>query len=61
MTLYNIWVSLSEMSDKNIDLFMILYIFLDVPVCHFQRNERILNLASSNIQISVVEMCANYI
>ncbi len=33
MNLYNIWVSLSEMSDKNSDLIHdILYIFLDVPV-----------------------------
>ncbi len=39
MNLYIIWVSLSEMSDKNIDLFIIylfiyIYIFfLDLPVC----------------------------
>ncbi len=32
MNLYNIWVSLSEMSDKNIDLFHDIQIFLDVPV-----------------------------
>ncbi len=33
MNLYNIWVSLYEMSDKNIDLFHdILFFFLDVPV-----------------------------
>ncbi len=32
MNLYNIWVSLSEMSGKNIDLFMIFKFFLDVPV-----------------------------
>ncbi len=32
MNLYNIWVSLSEMSDKNIDLFHDILIFFDVPV-----------------------------
>ncbi len=32
MNLYNIWVSLSEMSEKNIDLFHDILIFLDVPV-----------------------------
>ncbi len=33
MNLYNIWVSLSEMSDKNIELFHDIQFFLDVPVC----------------------------
>ncbi len=34
MNLYNIWVSLSEMSDKKILIFfMIFKFFLDVPVC----------------------------
>ncbi len=32
MNLYNIWVSLSEMSDKNIDLFHDIKFFWDVPV-----------------------------
>ncbi len=32
MNLNNIWVSLSEMSDKNIDLFPDIHFFLDVPV-----------------------------
>ncbi len=32
MNLYNIWVSLSEMSDKNIGLFSDIQFFLDVPV-----------------------------
>ncbi len=32
MNLYNIWVSLSEMSNKNIDLFHDIQIFWDVPV-----------------------------
>ncbi len=32
MNLYNIWVSLSEMSDKNIDLFHDIQFLLDVPV-----------------------------
>ncbi len=32
MNLYNIWVSLSEMSDKNIDIFHDIQYFLDVPV-----------------------------
>ncbi len=32
MNLNNIWVSLSEMSDKNIDLFPDINFFLDVPV-----------------------------
>ncbi len=33
MNLYNIWASLSEMSDKNIYLFHDIQFFLDVPVC----------------------------
>ncbi len=32
MNLFNIWVSLSEMSDKNIDLFQDIQFFLVVPV-----------------------------
>ncbi len=32
MNLYNVWVSLSEMSDKKIDLFRELFFFIDVPV-----------------------------
>ncbi len=32
MNLYNIWGSLSEMSDKNIDLFHDIQFLLDVPV-----------------------------
>ncbi len=36
MNLYNIWVSLSEMSDKNIDLFHDIHIFWDVPIIKFQ-------------------------
>ncbi len=32
LNLYNIWVSISEMSDKNIDLFHNIQFFLDVPV-----------------------------
>ncbi len=32
MNLYNIWVSLSEMSDKNIDLFRDIQFSLDAPV-----------------------------
>ncbi len=35
MNLYNIWISLSEISDKNIDLFMIFNFFWDVPVYEF--------------------------
>ncbi len=38
MNLYNIWVSLSEMSDKNIDLFHDIQFFLDVPVCNLRRH-----------------------
>ncbi len=32
MNLYNTWVSLSEMSDKKIDLLHDIHFFLDVPV-----------------------------
>ncbi len=32
MNLYNIWVSLSEMNDKNIDLFHDIQFILDLPV-----------------------------
>ncbi len=32
MNLYNIWVSISEMSDKNIYLFHDIQFFLDVPL-----------------------------
>ncbi len=32
MNLYSIWVSLSEMSDTNIDIFHDIQLFLDVPV-----------------------------
>ncbi len=35
MNLYNIRVSLSEMSDKNIDLFLDILFVLDVPVNAF--------------------------
>ncbi len=35
INLYNIWVSLSEMSDKNIDLFHDIFFFLDVPASHY--------------------------
>ncbi len=35
MNLYNTWVSLSEMSDKHIDLFHDILFFLDVPVYAF--------------------------
>ncbi len=41
MNLYNIWVSLSEMSDKDIDLFhdvFFSWFFLNVPV-YFEQNE----------------------
>ncbi len=37
MNLYNIWVSLSEMSDKNIYLFHDIQFFLHVPVYTFDR------------------------
>ncbi len=32
MNLYNIWISLSEMSDKKFDRFHDIHIFWDVPV-----------------------------
>ncbi len=32
MNLNNIWVSLFEMKDKNIDLFHDIHFFLDLPV-----------------------------
>ncbi len=32
MNLYNIWVSLSKMSVKNIDIFHYIPIYLDLPV-----------------------------
>ncbi len=37
MNLYNIWVSLSEMSDNNIDVFHDILFFFDVPVCVCER------------------------
>ncbi len=47
MKLYNIWVSLSEMSDKKIDLFHDILIFLDVPVMlHSRAIEIIINTSS---------------
>ncbi len=35
MNLYKIWVSLSEMSDKNIDIFHDIQFFLDVAAYHY--------------------------
>ncbi len=35
MNLYNIWVSLSEMSDKNIDLFHDILISVYLYLCNF--------------------------
>ncbi len=40
MNLFNIWVSLSEMSDKNIDLFQDIQIIWDVPVYYNYNTHR---------------------